>query len=57
MCVCVCLSISGWTGQPQTQCLFHKGDQVLAINDLHTGTVDEFNMYLSRTLKNEVCPL
>ncbi|XP_075884241.1 pleckstrin homology domain-containing family S member 1-like isoform X2 [Nelusetta ayraudi] len=47
-------TISGWTGQPQTECLFHKGDQVLAINDLHTGTVDEFNMYLSRTLKNEV---
>ncbi|XP_036936289.1 pleckstrin homology domain-containing family S member 1-like isoform X1 [Acanthopagrus latus] len=46
--------VSGWTGQPQSVCLFHKGDQILAINDLHTGSVDEFNMYLSKSLKNEV---
>ena len=54
VCVCVCYSVSGWTGQPQSVCLFHKGDQILAINDLHTGSVDEFNMYLSKSLKNEV---
>ncbi|KAM9336901.1 pleckstrin homology domain-containing family S member 1-like [Symphorus nematophorus] len=47
-------TVSGWTGQPQSVCLFHKGDQILAINDLHTGSVDEFNMYLSKSLKNEV---
>ncbi|XP_070708593.1 pleckstrin homology domain-containing family S member 1-like isoform X2 [Pempheris klunzingeri] len=47
-------SVSGWTGQPQSVCLFHKGDQILAINDLHTGSVDEFNMYLSKSLKNQV---
>uniref|UniRef100_A0A671WV79 PDZ domain-containing protein n=1 Tax=Sparus aurata TaxID=8175 RepID=A0A671WV79_SPAAU len=46
--------VSGWTGQPQSVCLFHKGDQILAINDLHTSSVDEFNMYLSKSLKNEV---
>lgn len=44
-------SVSGWTGQP---CLFHKGDQILAINDLHTSSVEEFNMYISKSLKNEV---
>ncbi|KAM7370775.1 hypothetical protein PAMP_010296 [Pampus punctatissimus] len=47
-------SVSGWTGQPQTVCMFHKGDQILAINDLHTSSVEEFNMYLSKSLKNEV---
>lgn len=47
-------AVSGWTGQPQSACLFHKGDQILAINDLHTSSVEEFNMYLSRSLKNEV---
>ncbi|XP_074475829.1 pleckstrin homology domain-containing family S member 1-like isoform X2 [Sebastes fasciatus] len=47
-------SVSGWTGQPQSVCLFHKGDQILAINDLHASTVEEFNMYLSKSLKNEV---
>ncbi|KAM9837183.1 pleckstrin homology domain-containing family S member 1-like [Aulostomus maculatus] len=47
-------NVSAWTGQPQTVCLFHKGDQILAINDLHTSTLEEFNMYVSRSLKNEV---
>ncbi|XP_062234756.1 pleckstrin homology domain-containing family S member 1-like [Platichthys flesus] len=47
-------SVSAWTGQPQTECLFHKGDQVLAINDLHIGSVTEFNTYVSKSLKNEV---
>lgn len=52
--VFLCVSVSGWTGQQQTVCLFHKGDQILAINDLHTSSVEEFNMYLSKSLKNEV---
>ncbi|XP_072229011.1 pleckstrin homology domain-containing family S member 1-like [Leuresthes tenuis] len=47
-------SVTGWTGQPQTVCLFHRGDQVLAINDLHTGSIEEFNMYISKSLKTEV---
>uniref|UniRef100_A0A3Q3EEE0 Pleckstrin homology domain containing S1, tandem duplicate 3 n=1 Tax=Labrus bergylta TaxID=56723 RepID=A0A3Q3EEE0_9LABR len=47
-------SVSGWTGQPQSVCLFHKEDQILAINDLHTCSVDEFNMFLSKSLKSEV---
>ncbi|KAF3853632.1 hypothetical protein F7725_014320 [Dissostichus mawsoni] len=47
-------SVSAWTGQPQTVCLFHKGDEILAINDLHCATVDDFNMFLSKSLKNEV---
>ncbi|XP_035853287.1 pleckstrin homology domain-containing family S member 1 isoform X2 [Sander lucioperca] len=47
-------SVSGWTGQPQTACLFHKGDQILAINDLHASSMEDFNVYLSKCLKNEV---
>uniref|UniRef100_A0A4W6CDS5 Pleckstrin homology domain containing S1, tandem duplicate 2 n=1 Tax=Lates calcarifer TaxID=8187 RepID=A0A4W6CDS5_LATCA len=47
-------SVSGWTGQPQTVCLFHKGDHILAVNDLHVGSVEEFNMYISKSLKSEV---
>ncbi|XP_029312578.1 pleckstrin homology domain-containing family S member 1-like [Cottoperca gobio] len=47
-------SVSGWTGQPQSVCLFHKGDCILAINDLHTGSVEEYFMYLSKCLKVEV---
>lgn len=56
MYVCVCHSVTGWTGQPQSVCLFHKGDQILGFNDLHTGSVEEFNMYMSKSLKNEVRP-
>lgn len=52
--ICVCVSVCSWTGQPQSVCLFHKGDEILAINDLHAGTVEEVNMYLSKSLKNEV---
>lgn len=52
--MCVCVSVCSWTGQPQSVCLFHKGDEILAINDLHAGTVEEVNMYLSKSLKNEV---
>ncbi|XP_030019082.1 pleckstrin homology domain-containing family S member 1 isoform X2 [Sphaeramia orbicularis] len=47
-------SVSGWTSAPQTVCLFHKGDQILAVNDLHTSSVEEFNMFISKSLKNEV---
>lgn len=47
-------TVSGWTGQPQSVCLFHKGDQILAINDLHASGMDEVNMYLSNCLKNEL---
>lgn len=54
--ICVCVSVYSWTGQPQSVCLFHKGDEILAINDLHAGSVEEVNMYLSKSLKNEVNP-
>ncbi|XP_039990258.1 pleckstrin homology domain-containing family S member 1-like isoform X3 [Xiphias gladius] len=46
--------VSGWTGQPQTVCLFHKGDQILAMNDLHVSSVEELNMFVSKSLRNEV---
>lgn len=49
-------SVTGWTGQPQSVCLFHKGDQILAINDLLIGDIDEFNMLLSKSLRKEVHP-
>lgn len=46
--------VYSWTGQPHTVCLFHKGDEILAINDLHASSVEEVNNYLSKSLKNEV---
>lgn len=46
--------MSGWTGQPQSVCLFHKGDSIVAVNDLHASTVEEFNKYISNSLKTEV---
>lgn len=50
----LCVSVCSWTGQPHSVCLFHKGDEILAINDLHAGSVEEVNSYLSKSLKNEV---
>ncbi|XP_030631041.1 pleckstrin homology domain-containing family S member 1-like [Chanos chanos] len=46
--------VSDWTRQGQTTCLFHKGDLILAINDLHTESVEEVHMYLRKLLKNQV---
>ncbi|XP_028331634.1 pleckstrin homology domain-containing family S member 1-like isoform X2 [Gouania willdenowi] len=47
-------SVSAWTALPETVCLFQKGDQILAINDLHTSTKEDVYKYLSKLLKNEV---
>uniref|UniRef100_A0A671MZB6 PH domain-containing protein n=1 Tax=Sinocyclocheilus anshuiensis TaxID=1608454 RepID=A0A671MZB6_9TELE len=38
----------------QDSCLFHKGDQILAFNDLLIDTVEEIQMYLRRLGKDEV---
>lgn len=46
--------VSAWTGQPHTVCLFHKGDRIVGLNDLHITNVKEFNTYISKSLKNEV---
>ncbi|XP_030611397.1 pleckstrin homology domain-containing family S member 1 [Archocentrus centrarchus] len=46
--------VSAWTGHPQTVCVFHKDDLILAVNDLHISGVEEFNMFISKSLKNEV---
>ncbi|XP_036377651.1 pleckstrin homology domain-containing family S member 1-like [Megalops cyprinoides] len=46
--------VSHWPALPGTQSLFHKGDQILAINDLLTESVDEVHFYLNKLLKNEV---
>lgn len=34
--------------------LFHKGDQILALNDMLTNTLDEIQTYLKRLSKDEV---
>uniref|UniRef100_A0A3B5K695 Pleckstrin homology domain containing S1, tandem duplicate 2 n=1 Tax=Takifugu rubripes TaxID=31033 RepID=A0A3B5K695_TAKRU len=47
--------VCSWTGQPQSVCLFHKGDEILAINDLHAGTVEEVHMYLSKKMSTRLC--
>ncbi|XP_055006356.1 pleckstrin homology domain-containing family S member 1 isoform X2 [Boleophthalmus pectinirostris] len=45
-------SVSSWTGQPA--CLFLKGDQILALNDLHISNIQEYTMLINKSLKNEV---
>ncbi|XP_051530566.1 pleckstrin homology domain-containing family S member 1 [Myxocyprinus asiaticus] len=46
-CVSVCKQI-------ENSCLFHKGDQILAFNDLLIDTVEEIHKYLRRLSKDEV---
>ncbi|XP_050981035.1 pleckstrin homology domain-containing family S member 1-like [Labeo rohita] len=38
----------------EDSCLFHKGDQILAFNDLLIDTVEEIQTYLRRLSKDEV---
>uniref|UniRef100_A0A8C1EHI0 Uncharacterized protein n=1 Tax=Cyprinus carpio carpio TaxID=630221 RepID=A0A8C1EHI0_CYPCA len=38
----------------QDSCLFHKGDQILAFNDLLIDTVEEIQTYVRRLSKDEV---
>ncbi|XP_073670527.1 pleckstrin homology domain-containing family S member 1-like [Paramisgurnus dabryanus] len=38
----------------ETSHLFHKGDQILALNDLQIETVDEIQTYIRRLTKDEV---
>ncbi|CAL1600336.1 unnamed protein product [Knipowitschia caucasica] len=45
-------SVSSWTGQPT--CLFLRGDQILALNDLHIDRLQEFTLLINKSLKNEV---
>ncbi|XP_055085568.1 uncharacterized protein LOC117387679 isoform X2 [Periophthalmus magnuspinnatus] len=45
-------SVSSWTGQPA--CLFFKGDQILALNDLHISNIQDYTMLINKALKNEV---
>ncbi|XP_015202903.2 pleckstrin homology domain-containing family S member 1 isoform X3 [Lepisosteus oculatus] len=46
--------ISQCLGLPNSGCLFHKGDQILAVNDLQTQNVKEVQTYLSKLLKAQV---
>lgn len=51
----LCVRVSSWTGvQQQTLGLFLKGDLILAVNDLHAVNLDEFNMFVSKSLKDKV---
>lgn len=41
-------------GETEASSLFHKGDQILAVNGLLTDTVEEVQTYLRRFSKGEV---
>ncbi|XP_073683996.1 pleckstrin homology domain-containing family S member 1-like [Garra rufa] len=41
-------------GEIEASSLFHKGDQILAVNDLLTDTVEDVQTYLRRLSKSEV---
>ncbi|KAJ8264711.1 hypothetical protein GJAV_G00152900 [Gymnothorax javanicus] len=45
--------VSNWPALPEKKCLFRKGDEILAVNDLQTETVDEVNTYLNKLLKDK----
>ncbi|XP_041123721.1 pleckstrin homology domain-containing family S member 1-like isoform X2 [Polyodon spathula] len=46
--------VAHWLGSPDDGCVFHKGDQIIAVNDLRTDSTTEVQTYLNKSLKKEV---
>ncbi|KAK6482287.1 pleckstrin homology domain-containing family S member 1-like isoform X3 [Huso huso] len=46
--------VAHWLGSPDDGCVFHKGDQIIAVNDLGTDSTTEVQTYLNKSLKKEV---
>nr|XP_023652753.1 pleckstrin homology domain-containing family S member 1 [Paramormyrops kingsleyae]XP_023652754.1 pleckstrin homology domain-containing family S member 1 [Paramormyrops kingsleyae] len=46
--------VSEWSPPLGSTCLFHKGDQILAVNDMKTDCVADLQMFLGKLLKQKV---
>ncbi|XP_048843628.1 pleckstrin homology domain-containing family S member 1-like [Brienomyrus brachyistius] len=46
--------VSEWSPHFGSTCLFHKGDQILAVNDMKTDCAADLQMFLGKLLKQKV---
>ncbi|XP_076982200.1 pleckstrin homology domain-containing family S member 1 isoform X2 [Tamandua tetradactyla] len=47
------ICVAHWKGPPRLGCLFHHGDHLLAMNDLRPESLEEFSLFLSRSIQKE----
>ncbi|XP_015676048.1 pleckstrin homology domain-containing family S member 1 isoform X1 [Protobothrops mucrosquamatus] len=49
-----CICISQWKDPCRLGCIFHQGDHIVAVNDLHIKDMDEIFWFISRSRRKEV---
>ncbi|XP_061049148.1 pleckstrin homology domain-containing family S member 1 isoform X2 [Eubalaena glacialis] len=47
------ICVAQWDGPPHLGCLFFHGDHLLAVNDLKPQSLEEFSLFLSRSIQRE----
>ncbi|XP_007173179.1 pleckstrin homology domain-containing family S member 1 isoform X2 [Balaenoptera acutorostrata] len=47
------ICVAQWKGPPHLGCLFFHGDHLLAVNDLKPQSLEEFSLFLSRSIQKE----
>ncbi|XP_053441613.1 pleckstrin homology domain-containing family S member 1 isoform X2 [Nycticebus coucang] len=47
------ICVAHWGGPPRLGCLFRHGDHLLAVNDLKPQSLEEFSLFLTRSIQKE----
>ncbi|KAF7254325.1 Pleckstrin-likey domain-containing family S member 1, partial [Varanus komodoensis] len=48
------ICVSQWKDTDGLGCVFHQGDSIVAVNDLHIKNVDEIFLFATRSTRKEV---
>ncbi|XP_019411838.1 PREDICTED: pleckstrin homology domain-containing family S member 1 isoform X1 [Crocodylus porosus] len=48
------ICISQWNGPHYLGCIFHHGDHIKAVNDLHPRNMEEVSLFISRSMRKKV---
>ncbi|XP_062989324.1 pleckstrin homology domain-containing family S member 1 [Elgaria multicarinata webbii] len=48
------ICVSQWKDPHRLGCIFHQGDSIVAVNDLHIKSMDEISLFISRSTRKKV---
>ncbi|XP_034988801.2 pleckstrin homology domain-containing family S member 1 isoform X1 [Zootoca vivipara] len=48
------ICVSQWKDLHRLGCIFHQGDYIVAVNDLHAKSIDEMSLFITRSTRKEV---
>ncbi|XP_019341505.2 pleckstrin homology domain-containing family S member 1 isoform X1 [Alligator mississippiensis] len=48
------ICVSHWNGPHYLGCIFHHGDHIKAVNDLHPQNMEEVSLFISRSMRKKV---